>query len=71
MEIIKDDGTKITDQEEIKQEIRGFFEKLYREDEEGTQEELVDMSSSIPSLINKKYIEALDALDAPISEEEI
>ena len=60
MEITKYNRIKLTYQEEIQKEIRGFFEHLYMEYEEGVLEYMEETSADIPALITDKDNETLD-----------
>ena len=67
-ELIKDNGERVTHQGEIKEEVKSYFEKLYREEEEVSQEDMKRVSDDIPSLIKG---EDNEILDLPITEEEV
>ena len=64
----KGHGTSTTDQAEIINEVRGFFENLCNNEQEVLQEDMAEMVKHIPQLVKPEDIEALEA---PISEEEI
>ena len=67
-EVKKDDGTSITDQAKIINEVRNFFLNLYNNEEEVSQEDMAEMVKDIPHIVN---LEDLEVLEAPIYEEEI
>ena len=68
MELSKENGEKLMDPEEIKNEIRSFFEDLYTKEEDVTQEEMEAMSAQIPYIIEDKDS---DLLNLPVSEEDV
>ena len=67
-ELKKEDGTTITAQTEIIFEVRSFFETLYNDEEEVSQEIMGEMVKDIPSIISP---EDWKIMEAPITEKEI
>ena len=51
-ELKKEDGTVIIGQATIGIEVRGFFENIYNNEEEVSQENMEEMTRDMPSLIS-------------------
>ena len=67
-EMKNDDDTTITGQAAIILEVRSFFESVYNNEEDASQENMEEMIRDIPSLVSP---EDFNILESPISEEEI
>ena len=67
-ELKKEDGTVISGHAAISTELRGFFENIYNNEEDVSQENMEEMIRDIPSLISP---EDSQFLETPISEDEI
>ena len=58
-ELKKDDGTNITGQATIKSEVRSFFESIYNNEEDVSQENMDEMIIDIPSMVSREDFQTL------------